>query len=565
MSQQVCRAIAEYLASRGVDRVYGLCGGHIQPIWDELPGQGIRIIDVRDERSAVHMAQAEAELTGRPGVALVTAGPGFTNALTGIANAHISRAPVLILSAIPPRPQLGMGALQELPQVEMAKPVTRLARTVMHSRLVAITLERAMRSCLGDFGDPGPAYLDFPTDLLRESLPGHPPSAPPSPGGGCSHPADHGMDRALDMLAAASRPLIISGGGARGSGDALNELLQAWDSLYLDTAESRGLIVDSHPSFIPAVRGRAMQEADLVLTVGRSLDYQLGYGSNAVFPKAQFVRLGSAPAEVGGNRPGDLELSGSLPVILQALAKGLRERQSAQDRDWLEELRQKSREKLEELHQSLLEQPTGSDGGIDPRFMLGWLRRTIDPGSIVVSDGGDILSFSRMIMTGYRSLDCGSFGCLGIGVPYGVAAALLHPDRQTVVISGDGSFGFGAMELETCVRHGAKALFVIANNRAWNIERNDQLQNFGGRILGSELADSDYAGFAGSLGLYAETVSDPNALTGALARALDHLPALLDIRTTREVFSPDGLSGLAQVPSYHALNKWDDLERSNLS
>ncbi|MEF8943576.1 MAG: thiamine pyrophosphate-binding protein [Desulfohalobiaceae bacterium] len=565
MSRQVSQAIAEYLASRGVDRVYGLCGGHIQPIWDELPGQGIRVIDVRDERAAVHMAQAEAELTGRPGVALVTAGPGFTNALTGIANAHTSRAPVLILSGIPPRPQMGMGALQELPQAEMAGSVTRFARTVMHSRLLAVELEKAMSSCLGNFGDPGPAYLDFPTDLLRESLSGQLPSAIPSLGAACSHPADHEMDRALDMFAAASRPLIISGGGARGSAEALNELLEAWDCLYLDTPESRGLVVDSHPCFVPAVRGRAMREADLVLTVGRSLDYQLGYGSSAVFPKARFIRLGSAPAEVGGNRPGDLELTGSPPAILQTLAKGLRERQSLQDRDWLEELRLKSRQKLEEMHQSLLEQPTGSDGGIDPRFMLGWLRRIIDPGAIVVSDGGDILSFSRMIMTGYRSLDCGSFGCLGVGVPYGVAAALLHPDSQTVVISGDGSFGFGAMELETCVRHGAETLFVIANNKAWNIERNDQLQNFGGRILGSELADSDYAGFAGSLGLYAETVTDPNALAGALGRALEHLPALLDIRTTREVFSPDGLSGLAQVPSYQALNKWDELERSNLS
>jgi acetolactate synthase-1/2/3 large subunit len=565
MSKQVSRAIAEYLASRGVERVYGLCGGHIQPIWDELPGQGIRIIDVRDERAAVHMAQAEAELTGHPGVALVTAGPGFTNALTGIANAHTSRAPVLILSGIPPRPQLGLGALQELPQAEIARPVTRLARTVTHSRLLGIELERAMRSCQGDYGDPGPAYLDFPTDLLRDSLSGQPPSAMPASGGGCSLPADQEMEKVLNMLAAANRPLIISGGGARGSAKALGELLEAWDSLYLDTAESRGLVAEAHPSFVPAVRGRAMREADLVLTVGRSLDYQLGYGSSAIFPKARFVRLGSGPAEVGGNRPGDLELTGSVPALLHALAKCLRGKQTAPDRDWLEELRSKSRNKLQQLQQSLLEQSTGSDGGIDPRYLLGWLRRTIEPGAIVVSDGGDILSFSRMIMTGYSSLDCGSFGCLGVGVPYGVAAALLRPDRQTVVISGDGSFGFNAMELDTCVRHGGKALFVIANNAAWNIERNDQLQNFGGRIAGSELADSDYAGLARSLGLRAERVTDPEDLPGALGRSLERLPALLDVRTTGEVFSPDGLSGLAQVPSYHALDKWDELERNNLS
>ncbi|MCF8105775.1 MAG: thiamine pyrophosphate-binding protein [Desulfohalobiaceae bacterium] len=560
----VYRAIAEFLKTKGVQKIYGLCGGHIQPLWDELSLQGIGIIDVRDEGAAVHMAQAQGELTAQPGCVLVTAGPGFTNALTGIANAHVSRTPVFILSCIAPRPQLGMGALQEIPQAEMAGPVTRYACSVRHPRLLAAELERAFASCLGAFGDPGPVYLDFPADLLREPFPGHIRKRESHPGIRPVRPLDAEIEAVAGLLVSSCRPLVISGKGARGAGSELQEFIEAWNCLYLDTVESRGLIPEDHPACVPAVRGRAMQEADLVLTVGRNLDYQLGYGSSAVFPRAGFVRIGSSPSELGGNRPGEKELCGSLPEILKSLTARLKTKRPASEQTWLDTLKSADAGKRKSLYAEIFKEPRGKDGGIHPRYLLARLKQKIEAEALVIADGGDILSFSRMLMTGFDYLDCGSFGCLGLGVPYGVAAGLLFPDRQIVVVSGDGAFGFNAMELDTCVRHRARALFILANNRAWNIERNDQLRNYQGRIVGSELEGPNYADLASSLGLYAERVNEPEELPEAIERGLRRLPALLDVHTTREVFSPDGLSGLARVPDYQALEKWDALERKDL-
>ncbi|MCF8108174.1 MAG: thiamine pyrophosphate-binding protein [Desulfohalobiaceae bacterium] len=561
MSTLVSQTIAQFLKLKGVQLIYGLCGGHIQPLWDELFEHGIRIIDVRDERAAVHMAQAQGELSGCPGVALLTAGPGFTNGLTGLANAYVSRAPVLVLSCIPPRPQLGLGALQEIPQAEMVKPVTRYACSVRHTRLVGLELEKGFDSCLGLFCDPGPAYLDFPVDLLREPFPGRLQDRPSHTGTRHTRPLDAEIEATAGILASSRRPLIISGKGARGAGSELQELIEAWNCLYLDTVESRGLVSEGHPAFVPAVRGKVMQEADMVLTVGRNLDYQLGYGSSAVFPRARLVRIGASPFELGGNRPGERELFGSVPQILKDLTVQIDGLGTASEQAWIEDLRTANAGKLASLFQQIRHEPLGEDGDIHPRYLLARLKEHLHAEAVVIADGGDILSFCRLLLTGATYLDCGSFGCLGVGVPYGVAAGLLYPERQVVVISGDGAFGFNAMELDTCVRHRARVLFVVANNRAWNIERNDQLRNYQGRIMGSELEGPDYADLARSLGLHAQRVSDPDDLPGAIERGLAHLPALLDVRISREVLSPDGLSGLARVPDYQPLDKWDTMER----
>jgi acetolactate synthase-1/2/3 large subunit len=168
--KEVSQLIAQFLKTRGVDRVFGLCGGHILPIWDWIDRLEIPIIDVRDERAAVHMAHAHSDLTGRLGVALVTAGPGMTNALTGIANASVSRVPVLIISGVPPRPQENMGALQAIPQTDIVRPITRYARTVWRAEHVLRELDEAVACAEGHMSDAGPAFIDFPTDLLREKL-----------------------------------------------------------------------------------------------------------------------------------------------------------------------------------------------------------------------------------------------------------------------------------------------------------------------------------------------------------------------------------------------------------
>jgi len=565
--EDAAHLIARFLKERSVDRVFSLCGGHILPIWDPLHRMGIRIIDVRDERAAVHMAHAHRELTGSLGVALVTAGPGLTNAATGIANAHVSRVPVLVICGVPPRPQEHMGALQSVPQADMLRPVTRYARTVSRVEHVLRELDEAVAAAEGHCGEPGPAFIDFPTDLLREEVP----EACVDPARfrawepSRSIPMPDSLRLAVDVLWAARRPLVISGRGARGAEAGLSRLLDALGCAYMDTAESRGLVPDDHPAYLPAMRGRAMQEADAVLTVGRTLDFQLGYGSRAVFPQAGFVRIGMSASELRGNRRAEVELMGSAQEVLDGLVETAGEATPAVDRSWVQDMQRADRDRRRGLMRKLADSPPGKDGAMHPYRLLGHVRNALKADAIVVADGGDFLSFARVALSGAAYLDCGPFGCLGVGVPFGIAAALACPERQVVVVSGDGSFGFNAIELDTCRRHGARVVFVVANNGAWNIERNDQKQAYGGRIVGTDLEGCDYAMLARSLGVHGERVERAEDLPEALKRAYDQAPTLLDVVVTRDAVSPDAAAGLPGIPNRQALSTWDEMEMQGAS
>jgi acetolactate synthase-1/2/3 large subunit len=561
--EDVAHLIARFLKERGVDRVFTLCGGHILPIWDPLHDLGVHIIDVRDERAAVHMAHAHRELTGSLGVALVTAGPGMTNAVTGIANAHVSRVPILVISGVPPRPQENMGALQAVPQADMIRTITRYARTVRRAEHVLRELDEAVAYAEGHCGEPGPAFIDFPTDLLREEMPEAliDPSRFAAREAARLIPSSESIQRAVAILWHAKRPLVISGRGARGAEKGLLNILDSLGCVYMDTAESRGLVPEDHPAYMPAMRGRAMQEADAVLTIGRTLDFQLGYGSRAVFPNARFVRIGLCASELRGNRRADVELFGSAPEILKALASIAEGATPMTDRPWVEEMRNADYKRRQALLQKLAETPPGKDGAMHPYQLLGHVRESLKEDAIVVADGGDFLSFSRVALSAGAYLDCGAFGCLGVGVPFGIASALAFPERQVVVVSGDGSFGFNAIELDTCRRHGARVVFIVANNAGWNIERNDQKEAYGGRIVGTELEACDYAMLARSLGVHGERIDRPEDLPDALKRALDQAPALLDVVVTRDALSPDAVAGLPGIPDRQALSTWDEWER----
>jgi acetolactate synthase-1/2/3 large subunit len=305
-----------------------------------------------------------------------------------------------------------------------------------------------------------------------------------------------------------------------------------------------------------------MREADVVLTIGRTLDFQLGYGSRAVFPNAKFVRIGMSASELRGNRRADVELFGSSQEILEALVKTVKEDRPMTDRSWVEEMRSVDRRRRKELRQKLLETPPGEDGAMHPYQLLGHVREALKDDAIIVADGGDFLSFSRIALKGGAYLDCGAFGCLGVGVPFGIASALAFPQRQVVVVSGDGSFGFNAVELDTCRRHGARVVFIVANNGGWNIERNDQIRAYGGRIVGTELEGCDYAGLARSLGVHGERIERPEDLPDAIDRAFDSAPAVLDVIVTRDAMSPDALAGIPGIPDRQALSTWDELEQS---
>lgn len=559
--------IARQLKAAGVDRVFGLCGGHIMPIWMRLDAEGIHIVDVRDERAAVYMAHAYGELSGKPGVALVTAGPGVTNAMTGIANAHVSRAPVMVLSGIPPGPQLYRGALQDMDHVSMVRGITRFALSVHDAAQVPRALDKAWALARGDLGgEPGPVFLDFPTDTLRAEVPvavqldEHMRQA--------AHPEIYAdptaVERAAELVWSARRPLVICGRGARGAKAELEEFLSASGAVFLDTGECKGLLSDDYPGVVNAMRGSVMGDADLVITVGRKLDFQLAYGSPAVFGRARWLRIADNAAELRDNRRGEVELLASPRKALRALAVAGRGREPSVDRAWRDRICAGHAERSAKLASSMEQAANGADGRMHPNRLLAFVQRSLGDDAVVVADGGDFLAFARVGIRCSTYLDPGPLGCIGVGTSFGIGAALACPGRTVAVLTGDGAFGFNAMEIDTAVRHHVPVLVVVANNGAWQIEVHDQSTTHG-KVIGTRLQHADYAGMARAFGAHGERVANAEELPRALDRALAALksgrPALLDVQVSGEPMSSDAKSGLAWVPDLQALAAWDEAER----
>ena len=559
----VAGVIARCLKARGIDTVFALCGGHIMPIWMRLDAEGIRIVDVRDERAAVYMAHAHGHMAGGLGVALVTAGPGVTNAMTGIANAHVARAPVLVLSGVPPQPQENRGALQDIVHTDLVRSLTRYARTVRDPALVLQELDEAMARACGHGGEPGPVYLDFPTDTLRATVPAPVQRdelffARPAPR---PQPEPAAVACAAELLWGARRPLVISGRGARGAGRELVALLDALGAPYLDTGESKGLVPDRHPSVVAAMRGSVMSEADVVLTVGRRLDFQLGYGSPAIFGNAQFVRISDTPSELRDNRRGAAEVLAPVDLTLTALLAAARGRTPAIDRAWAHALRERHEERAARLQAAMRSAPADAQGLMHPNTLLAAVQDAIGTDAVVVADGGDFLAFARVGLQCGAYLDPGSLGCIGIGTAFGIGAQLATPGRTVAVLTGDGAFGFNAMEIDTAARHRVPILIVVANNGAWQIEVHDQTLNHG-KVVGTRLQDADHAAMARAFGLHGERVERAVDLPAALARAMARLPALVDVKVSPAAMSSDAKTGLAWVPDLQPLAAWDAAERA---
>ena len=555
--------IAEFVVARGVDRVYGLQGGHIQPIWDHLAQRKVRIVDVRDEGAAVHMAHCHAVLTGQVGIALVTAGPGVTNCVTAIANAQLERAPVLLIGGCAPIPQDDLGPLQGIDHVSIMKPVTRSARTLRTADNLLRDLDKAWSTAMGDGNPPGPVYVEIPTDVLRMRVPPGivlpeylapkaPRRIPPEP----QHVA-----RAAALIACgapAARPHRPRRDGQCGGAHALSRCERRTVSRHAGEPRPRARNA-------PVVRRRGARPCHEGSRPSRRDRSQARLPDRlrlaGVFPNARWIRIADNAEELRENRRGEAELFAHPGLALEAMTASLPAR-GAVDTAWTKSMRDEHLRRSAKYADELARAPAGNDGHMHPNRIFAALRKVLAPDAITIADGGDILSFARLGLDAPRTyLDAGTFGCLGVGTPFGVAAALLHPGRQVVVVSGDGAFGINAMEIDSAKRHGAKAVFIIANNAAWNIERLDQQMNYGGRVVGTTLAWSDYAGMARAFGLHAERVTDPDRLEGALREAFTKAPALLDVVVTQDALSSDAGKGLGWVPDFQALTAWDDAEK----
>lgn len=514
------------------------------------------------------MAQAESELGGGLGVALITAGPGLTNAVTAISNSSVSRSSVLVLTCRTPRPQTGMGAMQDVPQADIVRPVCRRVEQVSEIHHVLPRMDAVIAAALGmETGGTGPAYIDFATDLLDE---------PVDPADAPAHalqlrsvpvvaPGQDSIRHAAELIRRSRRAVVIAGRPVRRAEAELKAFLDRSGAFYLDTGECRGVIREDHPAYVPAMRGRLMKDADLVITLGRRLDFQLGYGSPAVYsPTASFLRIGTCFEETSENRRGDVEVTGTVSEVLKALVEADAV-PCDPDTEWQDEVNASNTRRTAALTEKLGSEETGSDGRMHPYRLIKAINDRLTSDSIVVADGGDILSFARVGVRAVDYLDCGALGCLGVGVPFTIAAALLRPSSPAFALIGDGSFGFTAMEIDTAVRHRANAVFVIANNEAWNIERHDQVDRYRRNLVGVDLPGCRYDKLARSLGAYGERVEKAVDLDAALDRVIGNTPAVLDVMVTRDAKSPDYANGLALVPPRHALSTWNDAEIARYS
>ena len=514
--------VARVLKQAGVGHVFTLCGGHILPIYDGCLDEGIAVIDTRHEQAAAHAADAYARLTRNIGVAMVAPGPGVTDAVTGVANAYAARSPMLLIGGAAPLGLRGLGALQEMEQVALLRPITKGSFTVPETRQIPEVLTTAIRTALS--GRPGPVFVEIPVDLLLSTIEDR--LAPiPTDYVHCPRGAADARTLAIleQLLVVAERPVVIAGGGVWW--DDAAQALEAFATragvpVFMNGA-GRGALPANHPNAFAQARSMALGRADLVLVLGTPLDFRLGYGRPPVFAEdARVVMVDGDAVELGRNRPLALGVVGDLGVVLRQAVDVVPASMAARVAPWLDAVRAKERETRDKLAAFC----AADDVPITHYRLAAEIARIVGPETIVVGDGGDVVGCASKIVALHRPgqwLDPGPLGCLGVGPSFALTAKLLHPERPVVLIAGDGALGLNVMELETAMRFGLPFVCVVGNDGGWGQIRNPQLSFYGeARAVATSLPVTRFDLFAESLGARGALVREPRDIAPALDKAL---------------------------------------------
>jgi acetolactate synthase I/II/III large subunit len=516
--------VAKALKAEGVDTIFTLCGGHIIDIYDGCVDEGIRIIDVRHEQVAAHAADGYARQTGKLGCVVTTAGPGFTNAMTGSATAFRSESPVLHIGGQGALTQHMMGSLQDLPHVDIAKPITKFSAGVRSTERVADMIAMAARECFA--GAPGPAYLEIPRDILDREIdvakavlptPGHYRASTKQLG----DPAD--IEKLADILINAERPAILFGQQvwtARGHNEAI-ALLRGLDIPGYFNGAARGLLPPGDKHHFDRTRSQAFAKADVIVIVGTPFDFRMGYGKRISVPT--LVQIDLDYRTVGKNRDISLGLVGDpgmiLAAVLQAASGRIKNDKRQARQDWLKQLsaaEAAATEKLMPLFKS-------NASPIHPYRVAYEINEFLTDDTIYIGDGGDVVTISAQAVRPRSPghwMDPGALGSLGVGTGFAIAAGLAHPKKEVLCYYGDGSFGMTAFDMETANRFNAPYLAVIGNNSAMNQIRYGQLAKYGEQRgnVGNLLGDVPFGKFAEMLGGYGEEVRDAAQIAPALQR-----------------------------------------------
>ena len=510
------------LRAAGVEEMFTLSGGHVFPVYDAAVRQKVRIVDVRHEQTATFAAEGTAKLTRRPGLAVVTAGPGVTNSVSAVTSAYFTGVPLVVLGGRAPTVNWGRGGLQELDHVPILAPVTKLSRTAATGEEIGPVLLEAARAALTPHR--GPVFVDVPMDTIFSPASGAIEFAAPEPAG----PDPDAVAAVAGLVAGAERPAFVVGGDVwfGRAEDALRRAAEALRVPVFMNGMGRGCLPADDPLAFARVRGLLKKEADLVAVVGTPLDFRLAFGD---FGAAEVVHLADAAEGIAAHRSLAGSASGDLAAILDGLAGWAGDRVSHEP--WLDRLRA-----AEDAARARDEDLLGGGGPvIRPPAVYGALRSRLERDAVVIGDGGDFVSYAGKFVDSFQPgcwLDPGPYGCLGTGLGYAIAARVARPSSQVVLLLGDGAAGFSLMDVDTLVRHDLPVVMVVGNNGGWGLEKHPMRAIYGYDVAAELRPETRYDEVVRALGGAGETVRAPGELGPALDRAFaSGVPYLVNVLT----------------------------------
>lgn len=549
------KLVAEALQAAGVEVAFALHGGHLEGLFKACDELDIRLIDCRHESAAVHAADAYARASGKVGVAIVTAGPGLTNAISGIANARLDRSPVLIICGAPPLRELETNELQGgIDQIALTRPVSKWALRIQSADrlrdLTAMALRKARAS------PTGPVVLELPIDILHTNVP----AAQATPAAGAdivtrSAPAPQDVQALAAMIRQARRPVLIAGHDAANphAAQALEQLTGRLSLPVFALSQATGVLPPDHPCWaggaglLGAIPLIGMEAPDLVILLGAEMGLLLGGRSGAVVPhEARLAQIHSDPSEPGRLRDVDLAICADSALAIEALDAALPD--APDFSNWCQQAT--GIRKMAAM--AFANAPADGAGGIHPFHAARTIARVAGPGASYALDGGEAASWAGdaidVDQPGHM-LGHGYLGCLGIGPGFAMGLQLADPDRRVLLITGDGAFGFHLQELDSMIRHNLPIVTIVFNNRVWGMSIHGQQLMYGQNYnVITRLGETSYASVARGFGCHAERVDRLADLEGALTRALDaHAPAVVEVMVDADIIHPITISMLGEV------------------
>jgi acetolactate synthase-1/2/3 large subunit len=490
------------------------------PIYDGCLDEGIRIVDVRHEQAAVHAADAWARLhPGRVGCALLTAGPGATDGVTGVANAWRANSPILVIGGQGPLVNLRRGSLQEMDHISVMRPISKWAEACYAPNRVGEYIEEAVRYALA--GNPGPAYLEIPMDVLFGDIDLDRVACPAPQSTSSYRPERIFVKRAVDMLATAKLPMVMAGTGVKWSNGAaaLNRFLAATKMPCYCNGMGRGTVPHDSPYFFNRTRRDYLEATDCVLLAGSLLDFRMRFGQS-IPATAKIIQMDLDATLIGNNRRADIGLVGNIGQTFDTMVEVMNE--EGVKLDWSAVVKEwRGKEEAEET--KLAGQLTSDEVPIDPMRLCKEIATFVDDDMIVIGDGGDIVAKAAKVVPVPKNgawMDPGPLGTLGVGMPFALAAQIAHPKKRVLIIYGDGSFGLNGFEYDTAIRFGLPIVGIIGNDSAWGQMMRPQINIYGAdRMVATELRPTRYDRVVEALGGHGELVTEPNQIRPALERA----------------------------------------------